>query len=437
MVAKKQAGDGLREFGRWPSGVDNVHDVRSLQTQRRENGTFAPALRAGVNIDLTPEGEPIRRKGYTEVSPGYAHSLWSPESARFAFLVKDAVLTRVTLDGTTEVLEPIGTVHPTRRMVYAEIAGRVFGSNGISRWAYEDELRQWGIESPGLPAVVATADGGLDAGTYKVNMTYLDRWGEESGCGESATVEVAAGQGIGLLDVPQPSHMDVTRIRVYVSRPNGETLFSSAEFPAGVTAYTLLRADVTRTGKPLETQFCDRVPPCRILTAFKGRLYFAIGKQLFYTMPLRYGLYKRHETYLPMPHNITDVVATRNTLYVGTERATYTLTGNDPKTMDRDDVDGYGMVEGTATRFVRGDIMFAAWWNKDGVLMRAQDGGSVTAVTRNRLALPEYKFGTILHRELDGLSQLVSSLKGPGPANVFTARDRFTAEVTRNGVVIN
>lgn len=435
MARPRTTRDDPQELGRWPSGVDNVHDVRELQ-ERTTNGFPTAALRAGVNIDLTPEGRPRRRKGYTLASAGYAHSLWSPDSAAFAFLVKDSVLHRMTLNGDIEVLEPIGTVHPTRRMVYAEIAGRIFGSNGLSRWSYEDGLRQWGVEDPGLPTLAPINNGGLDAGTYKVAMTYLDRYGEESGCGESATVEIAEGQGIGLSLIPVPSHADVIAKRLYVSRANGETLFAANELPVASTDFAMLRADVVRTGKVLDTQFCERVPACRLLVAFKGRLYFAIGKHLFYTLPLRYGLFKRHESYLPMPHDITDMVATRNTLYVGTERATYALTGNDPKTMDRADVDGYGMVEGTATRLVRGDSVSAVWWSKNGVLFRAGDDG-VTPLTRNRLALPEFKFGAVLHRETDGFSQLVSSLKGAGPSNTFSARDRFSAKVVRNGVVIN
>ena len=435
MAKVRQSRDKPQELGQWPSGVDNVHDVRELQS-RTSNGFPQAALRAAVNVDLTPEGRPRLRKGYEQRSAGYAHSLWSPDSAKFAFLVKDSVLSRMTLNGDTEVFDDIGTVHPTRRMVYTEAAGRIFGSNGLSRWSYEDGLRPWGVETPGLPSVTPANYGGLDAGTYKVNMTLIDRWGEESGCRESATATVTQGQGLALSDIPQPAGADVVALRMYVSRADGEILYSSKQLPLGTTDYVLTRADVTDTGKPLETQFCERVPACKILFAFRGRLYFAIGSRLFYTLPLRYGLYKPSETYLPMPHAITDAVATNEAIFVGTERGTFRLSGDDPKTMDRRDVDGHGMVPGTATRLVRGDAVSAVWWSKDGVLFRADSSG-VTPLTRNRLALPEFQFGAVMQREMDGITQLVSTLRGAGATNSFTARDRFDAQVVRNGAVIN
>lgn len=435
MANPRKTRNDPQELGAWPSGVDNVNDIRTLQ-ERTSNGFPNAALRAGVNIDLTPEGKPRMRRGYSSVAPGYTHSLWSPDSARFAFLVKDSVLNRMTVSGETEVLEPIGTVHATKRMVYAEIADRIFGSNGISRWSYENGLRPWGVETPGLPDAAPVGFGGLDEGAYKVNATYIDRFGEESGCGESATVTLADGQGIALSMIPVPQSADVVWVRLYVSRPNGDVLYASKQLPAGVTDYVLVRADATGTGKPLETQFCERVPPCKLLTAFRGRLYWAEGPRLFYTLPLRYGLFKRAEAYLPMPHVITDMAATNEALYVGTEREVVRLAGDEPKTMSRRDVDGYGMVPGTATRLRRGDSVSVLWWSKNGVLFRAGDDG-VTALTRNRLALPEFEFGTVMHREQEGFSQYVSTLRGAGASNSFSARDRFDAVVVRNGVVIN
>lgn len=434
MSRIRETRDRPKVLGAWPSGVDNVHDIRELQS-RTTNGFPQAALRAAVNVDLTPEGRPRLRKGYEQRAAGYAHSLWSPDSAKFAFLVKDSVLSRMTLNGDTEVLDEIGTVHATRRMVYAEIAGRVFGSNGLARWSYEDGLRPWGVEAPGLPTVAPAGFGGLDAGTYKVIVTFIDRSGEESGCRESATVTLTEGQGIALSLIPQPSSADVLTVRLYVSRPNGDVMYACRDLPVGISSYVLARADVTDTGKPLETQFCERVPACKILFAFRGRLYFAIGSRLFYTLPLRYGLYKPSETYLPMPHPITDAVATNEAIYVGTERETVRLAGDDPKAMERRSVDGYGMVAGTATRLVRGDDVSAVWWSKNGVLFRAGSDG-VTALTRNRIALPEFQFGAVLHREMDGFSQIVSTLRGAGARNSFTARDRFDAQVVRNGVVI-
>lgn len=414
-------------MGTWPRGVDQVEDHRELQWRRYDEG--GAALRAAVNVDITRAGKLRRRRGYTAVSEGFAHSLWSSDSLGFGLLVKDGQLQRLDSDAT---LTALGAVHPVRPMAYAEVAGRIYLSNGVGQWIYEDQaLRAWGVDAPGAPIATAAGVGDMDAGTYKVNATAFDALGEESGCGESSVVTVTAGGGILLEGLPTTG----TWTQIYVTAANGDVLYASKRLPAGIPSYVLTRADL-QLGKALETQFADRIPPAAILCAYRGRIYFAIGSRLFYTLPLRYGLFRRHEGYLPMPHDITGAVATNETLFVGTERATYSLLGDDPKTMQRKDIDGFGMVPGTATRLVRGDSVSACWWSKDGVLYRANEQG-VAPLTRNRLALPSFQAGAILLREADGFSQLVSSLKGAGPSNTFAARDRYTAKVVRNGVVIN
>lgn len=419
-----------RTLGKWPSGVDQVHDVRELQSRSGVRGEAIPALRAAVNVDITREGKLQRRRGYSEHASGYTQSLWSPDSAAFGLMVKDAQIQRLDPDGSMTAL---GAANPVRRMAYCEAADRVYLSNGIERFILDGALRAWGVDAPGLPAIMAASFGGLDAGTYKVNATAYDAFGEESGCGESATVTLTTGQGIMLDLIPNPP--GAAWIQFYVSPPNGDVLYASKRLPAGITSYVLGRADLV-TGKLLDTQFCERVPAASILCAFRGRIYFGVGSRLFYTLPLRYGLFKRHESYLPVPSDITGIVATNETMYVGTEKGVFAFGGDDPTSMQRRDVDGFGMVPGTATRLRRGDQISALWWSKEGVLYRAGSDG-VQALTRNRLALPEFKAGAILHREQEGFSQLVSSLKGAGPSNTFSARDRFSAKVMRNGVVIN
>lgn len=421
-----------RKLGSWPSGVDQVHDVRELQTRTGARGEPIPALRAAVNTDITRAGKLRRRAGYSEHATGYAQSLWSPDSAEFGLLVRNAQITRIDADGT---LTALGAANPVRRMAYAEIAARVYLSNGLERWICESgALRAWGIDAPGLPNVSAASFGGLAAGTYKVNVTALDAAGEESGCGESAAVTLTTGQGVMLDALIAPP--GAAWMQIYVSGANGDVLYASKRLPAGITSYVLTSVDVAQVGKALETQFCERTPASSVLCAFRGRIYLAIGSRLYYTLPLRYGLIRRHETYLPMPSDITGIAATNEAMYVGTEKGVFVLSGDDPTNMQRRDVDGFGMVRGTATRLRRGDDVSVLWWSKEGVLFRASADG-VQALTRNRLALPEFGSGAVLYRELEGLSQLVSTLKGAGPSNSFSARDRFSAKVMRNGVVIN
>lgn len=433
--------DKAPKLAPWPFGVDQVADLRELQS-RKVDGVPAPALRAGVNVDLSPEGRPRRRAGYTKLSAGHAHSL--REFGAFALLVRNGQVQRVTLNGATPTEQPLATVHPTQRMVYAEIAGRVFCSNGQARFVVSatGSLSGWGVESPPTPAASAASFGGLDAGTYKVNATFVDASGEESGCGGSVEVTIADGQGVTVAGLTQPASSSVQWVQLYLSRPNGDVLYAARRVPVGVSSYTLVRQDA-EPGKALETQFCDRVPPCRLLFAYKGRLYFVPaagdGKRLYYTVALRYGLYRRHEGFLPFPESITDAVPVADGLFVGAKK-TYRLSGDDPSSMQRVEIDPFGMVEGTATRVEsrngESTSIDALWWSGNGILFRAQDGGQVTPLTRNRLALPAFERGAVMHREFNGLPQYLSVLQGAQGPNAFGARDTASAEVVRNGVVI-
>ena len=60
----------------WPGGVNNR--IRETETPARRDAEAIPNsafLRKALNVDLTAEGHPLRRKGYALHTAGYAHSV--------------------------------------------------------------------------------------------------------------------------------------------------------------------------------------------------------------------------------------------------------------------------------------------------------------------------------------------------------------------------
>lgn len=414
----------------WPAGVNNVVNLKDLGNS---------ALRSGVNVDIPRSGRPRRRGGYTSIQAGNAHSLWAPDDWPYALLVIDGQLSRLELVDGVETVTPLLASPASNRWRYCMVNDAVYASNGLAtaRIGSDGALGTWGVDGPGgQPLLSTVASRGLNAGRYQVAVTF--EAGEESGTGRAEVIDVPADGGIVLSAVPQG------RVRVYCTPANGDALYHVATLLPGVTTYTLDRSHIAQMGRVLETQFCDRVPPSSFLCAYRGRIYFAIGDTLYYTMALRFGLFKIHQTYFRFPHRITGVAAVDDGIYVGTERLAYFLGGTDPKDMQQRPVDAFGVVENTLQGLratlglqVSPAERAAVWWSTNGVLMRGGASGGVSPVTKGRLALPRFGSGSLLMREHDQLQQLISVLRSAESDSPLAARDAATVSVVRNGVTIN
>jgi hypothetical protein len=420
----------------WPEGVNNVRSLTDLGRR---------ALRAGVNVDIPVSGRPRRRHGYASVQAGNAHSLWAPEGWPYALLVIDGQLCKLEAAGDAETVTPLLASPTSNRWRYCVQNDAVHASNGVdtARIDMAGALSAWGVDAPsGQPLVAAPAGLGLDAGRYQVAVTFVAPDGEESGTGRAANVAVPQDGGIALSAIPQPLS-GTGSIRVYCSPPDGDALYHVATVPAGTLAHTITRSQPP--GRMLETQFCDRVPPSSFLCSYRGRIYFAIGDTLYYTLALRFGLFRVHQGYFRFPHRITGVAAVADGLYVGTQRMAYFLAGSDPKDMTQRPVDAFGVVENTLQALrgatfgvpVSSQELAAVWWSANGLLLRGGASGAVTPITKGRLALPSFATGSLLHREQDQVQQLVSVLRSAEHGSPLAARDAATVSVVRNGVVIN
>lgn len=402
----------------WPAGIDNVNEEQSLT--RDDQGKTVIALRDAENVDLDRQGKPSRRAGYTKVvSASGAHSLWADPDFPFGLYVDGANLMGLRDDGESFQLSTGMGLQPVS---YALAAGRVYWSSAAQngRVTADGTVGPWGITSPqGAPSAVAASTGGLNAGTYQVTATFLSATGEESGAPQGVAVDVPAGGGIQLSDIPQPGDSSC-RVRLYVTQANGTAFNSVLTLPSGITTAVIT---FFRPGKKLDTQFLDMMPPGHIVRWLNGRLYVAVGNVLVWSEALRYGLTKLSENRIGFektlammePLGAGDDAAG---MFVASGAKTYWLPGTDPKEFHVKIARAHGVVPGTALR-VPGDVFgletaapVIYWLDDAGTGCLGLPGGEVLPLRQNQTVGPEAAAGASLYRDQDGLRQVITALAG-------------------------
>jgi len=425
-------------------GLNNIAD---------ESGTGNGQLREAVNVDLrkvfengqeVPQKVSIcRRSGYVKrVATTRGHSLWAGKGMPFLLYVDDGTLYAMARGAAPFVVQ--SGLAP-REVAYALVNDRVFWSNGrdSGRVALDGTALPFAPEGPaGVPALSATATGGLPAGAYQVAVTFRSSTGEESGTGKAAVVDVAAGGGIALSAIPQPVGTDTVAVRLYASPADGDVLYHVRDVPVGMTAAII---GAGQRGKPLDTQFLEPIPPATLLRYFSGRLLAAVRNRVVWSEPLRYGLYRPTANYIryadvTMIEPIGDGTDAAGA-YLSDGKRTYWMAGPNPGEWRASIAVHHGAVRGSSC--VVSGAMFnldspadvAYWLGSDGIGRIGLPGGQVLPVREGQVAAKLAREAATMVREKDGLRQIVTVLRDPSTNGLRTS-DRATARVYRDGIEI-
>ena len=416
----------IRKVGPF-AGVNNTDEEEALGQRD---------LREAVNVDLTDKGLLKLRQGFSLLASGNFHSLWAGENGAYA--VKDNTLVKINSDFTTS---PIRTgLAPGRRVTYGEVAGKVFYSNGdASGCVVAGEDRPWGVEIPNPPAATTVSDGPLNAGAYTIKITAVDSYGEEGGASRLVTHAVSQGQGIELA-LPVATSSSTAEFNVYVSSTNDDQLYLMASAPPG----TSVAVSPHHRSFPLETDQMGPMPAGIVLGTANGRIAVASGNAVWFSEPLAYGRTRLTRNYLAFEHEIVDGAPVDGGWFVGTETGVFFVSGRDPETAELVTASMATPVRGTfrhidSARLGDGDTGGRAvvWLSSKGFMAGFADG-SVKELTSKRFSAPIGNVGATQLIEKAGLSKLLCTLKSPvDEDNNMALGDRVTAEVIRNGVVIN
>lgn len=379
----------------------------------------APAMTTGdlevaQNVDIDDLQRIARRKGHSAaLIAGPCHSLWS-----------DGVLALVVQGGNTllNILPNYATatlrddLTPGLDLSYTRVGPRVYYSNGVDTGVVEDgRSRSWGLEPPDTQPGVVITGGTLEAGRYLVAVTYLRNNLQESGSSAAMVVTLDAPGGFVLTDLPVSADPDVTHKAVYVSAPNGETLYRVGL--AGAADTSFIHAYAPQRHIPLRTQFLAPAPAGQFLDTYNGRVLVAAGDTLYYSEAYSPELFDLRKNYR-FDSQITMLVALDTGFYVGTETQVAWLAGASLEEMAYRRRLPYGALRGAFTRCGMDEItdgkndrraaVFAA---ADGICV-GQDGGEVVNLTVERFSYPIQERGAALIRKHRGVVQCVVTLRG-------------------------
>ncbi len=430
--------------GQEPSGVifkafKGLNNLTSPERLGRDE------LAAAVNVDIDNKLTLRSRGGFSQLATGAFHSLWTNELGNTALVVKDGVLYAINPDYTLSAPLDIGFT-PTRPVTYAEVNGSVFYSDGVQNGVVQGSIRRsWGLVPPSAP-VASLSAGTLTPGRYTYCATFVRSDGQESGNGTYGQIELGAGAGI-TFALPATVDPTVARVRVYMTRPNGEALYRALDVPASTRTASITGGAELMT-VPLRTQNLQPPPIGNIIAVSSGRMLIAVGRYLFWTEPFGYELCNLDANYYAYETDITIVAPVNEGTFVATKTATYFHEGFDIARSTRYQKAVYGGIPGTLTYV---DAAFLAqpgytgkvaiWTTPQGIVTAGNEGfikGVLRNLTQNTLSVNRADFGSALFTQQDGINKYISLLRdsNDGPQNAFVG-DQVTAQVVRNGQVIS
>lgn len=423
----------------WPGGVNNR--IRETEQSAMRDGERIPSsqfLRKALNVDFTLEGHPLRRKGYTLHTAGFAHSAWGCEQLNlFCVVIEGQLLAGSSVDD----LQYVADVNRYNPVEYTYVNGSVYWSNGqqLGEIGPDGSYRSWGTPVAPKPVVTGpaaeTPNGWTE--TRQVALVYSDIFGREGGASEPVLV---GADGTFVVEIPQPLPAGVLNCKVYVSQTNSEILYH-VETVIAASTVTVNPSNIGQ-GKECETLNLKPPLPGQIVRHFNGRVYIARNEKIVFTEPLRYHLTRPSQGIYMMPKYITLMEPSTDGLYVGTEQGVVFIGGTDPYKVEQIHVSPYAPVEKAVSRipgekFGVGVDEVPVWWGTDGVMVVGLPGGQLRQVTRDRLAVESFQAGAVALREYEGMSHVVSSLRRGDGINRMGATDTVVAEVRQNNIVLN
>lgn len=392
------------------AGINNVLPPERIRAVPTKTDATCELVTAS-NVDIDNSGRLSRRAGTTQLVADSAHSLWS--NGDLCLYVTGNRLMQLRPDFTTATLAA-GLV-PDLPVSYTEIAGSVYWSNGQQSGSFVNGRgRPWGMPVPELPGIEPIF-GSLTAGDYQIVLTYRRADGEESGAGMAERISLPDNGGL-RVTWSIPADPGIAEVVIYLTEPNGETLYQAFVAPAANGNADILSAQLAL---PCNSQWLDAPPPGQCLAAHRGRIYIASGAFLYATTALGYSLCDLRD-YLALDNTrIAFLVSVEHGLFIGTEKAVYFLAGDrleelslkvvvDAPAVARSAVNADGaLVTGDAS--LSGQVV-ALFATDIGVYLGSGDG-SVSNMTTGRYRFDATPTGAAIFRSGDTLKQYLLFLE--------------------------
>ena len=399
----------------------------TLRVDLLSNETSLPkgAVREAVNVDIDRVGNFSRRPGYTRVvaQSGF-HSIKTLPQSGLVLVAQGSVLKQLNPDNYS--LSTVFTLNSPDPVDYTEHDGNLYFSNATTiGWLPKGgaALRTLGVPTPPAPAAAASGDGSLLPGRRMVAVTTLDDLGEESGSSEYVSVDVASGGGFSLSNLPTSG----TRVRIYMTPPDGEVLFLTKELPSGNSSTTVTE-DLQL--KQLDTAALVPMTPGRFVRGYNGRLYTAKDKVLSFSEPLRFGLTFPGHNYIQFNDTITFIEPVVNGIYVGAGPRVWFLAGDDPKKFQQTPVSHHRAMSGSSLlvppeyfpdKMIQSSYPVAIWLSTAGYFA-GLPGGDIVSMQPDRVRIAA-SVGRSAMLVREGRKQVVTPVNSISTAASGTALD--------------
>ncbi len=384
----------------------------------------AATIVEATNVDVDDGGRLRRRRGTTLIQAGGFHSLYAP-SDEVAYVVKDGDLCRMAEStALTTIYAGVGDDH----LSYVRVGDRTFAKSRTQALSFSDTgmAQDWGI--PLVPAFMPSAGGG-DA--CQVAVTYRrDSDGLEGGAVMALDTSLTDGGLVTISGIPALAGHTAS---VYVTTPNGETLFLAAD---RVTGSVTVSAAATN-GVQIRTMNMGPPVGCGPLAWLFGRILIADEKTLWATEPYQYELLDLVAGYKMMEADITFLGSVVDGVFIGTEAGVFFMGGTfesaklvrvstrrapkqQPSTVDMASV-LKGEEQGVGVLFLT-----------DGGVCVGQPGGKVINLTSKIFEFPKAAEVAVMARVQDGLNQFVGVASHPStPTGSARFGDIVDAEIVR------
>lgn len=375
-------------------------------------------VRQAVNVDPTPGGQLHLRSGYERIYTGTA--VRGVLALGRKLLLADGT-DLVEFDPLTNSARVLRQIAGAGQFIGDVLNDRLYFQTANEALEYDGStVRPWGVpdvNSQPLPA--ASTGGSLQAGVYKMAVTFSDADGREGGTDAPLLVTIPAD---GVLDIELPAPPEGGRVNLYVGYPNSESLYlQEARDSAGAVRVSALRDD-TR----ILTNAHLRAPQIgSVVRAHGGQLAIAVGRAVWLTAPMRPHLVDRRRGFFQFPAEVGELLSD-GSLFVSADKS-YGLRGVEGDIPEQYTVHEFPARPGSAVTLPDGR---GAWMTRYGQAISTGDGG-LELVNRANFAPDLATAGAAGLLEHNGNQLIVTTSRGRQGANPLAASDFFIGEVVR------
>jgi hypothetical protein len=126
--------------------------------------------------------------------------------------------------------------------------------------------------------------------------------------------------------------------RVYMTRKNGEVFYDVGSFTGTASMYRI--PDLPPYGRACESHLLSRLPGGHYVRYWRGRLLVARGRSLYFSMPLRYGLYDPSFGFVKFEGKIDFIESIESGVFVAVAgQGVFYLAGDEPAKWERKLID--------------------------------------------------------------------------------------------------